>query len=526
MVAKHAAVQAFKRPTLYWWIVVIAAGLDAVMVASIRGEVAQLLHHNLFIGICAISCVGMICYFWLNGVKDLAYTWCYHLKVKRAPMRVPERRPVGPDPRVAMVYCTCDDFAASALLASMRQTYGNYEVVILDDSRKPDYIAAIDAFAAEHSVRVIRRADRAGFKAGNLNHGLAQIDYDYFVLLDSDEVVPPEFIDRTLDYFAANPAAGIVQANHRASRSRNRFMRRFSVGVDSHWWAYQSVKDQFGFMSLLGHGATVSRACLEAAGGFPMLVAEDICLSIEARSAGYLTVFAPDVMCEEEFPVDFLAFKKRHNKWTQGNMEFIKTYSWRILTSRMSWYEKLDIVLFTYSLPLTAVFSLYVVANVVVFPAFGYSLIFPLWMLAPTVVFLIAPMLNDIVFHWGRMRHRDLFAYLGQSTVLYGSMFFVSLRASLASTFGKSVFVVTPKDDQQLTFRQAVTANWVEAVLAIAASVVAVIFTGSIFGVAFLVLPALWMSYMSVMHQSDERARRRRTALEEFAHRVNEVFGT
>jgi cellulose synthase/poly-beta-1,6-N-acetylglucosamine synthase-like glycosyltransferase len=110
-------------------------------------------------------------------------------------------------------------------------------------------------------------------------------------------------------------------------------------------------------MSLLGHGAMVSRACYVAAGGFPHLVAEDLCFSIEARIRGYYVAFAEDIVCEEEYPVDYLAFKKRHSKWTQGNMEFIRTYTGRIFASSLSWLEKLDIVLFTYNLPLTAFFG-------------------------------------------------------------------------------------------------------------------------------------------------------------------------
>ena len=92
-------------------------------------------------------------------------------------------------------------------------------------------------------------------------------------------------------------------------------------------------------MSLLGHGAMVSRECYEAAGGFPHVVAEDLCFSIEARTKGFYVAFAENIRSQEEYPVDYLAFKKRHSKWTQGNMEFIKTYTKRILHSNMHWYE-------------------------------------------------------------------------------------------------------------------------------------------------------------------------------------------
>jgi hypothetical protein len=77
---------------------------------------------------------------------------------------------------------------------------------------------------------------------------------------------------------------------------------------------------------------------------------------------------------------------KRHSKWTQGNMEFIKRYTGTILRSPMRWFEKLDIVLFTYSLPLTAVFSLFVAMHVIVLPLMGYTLVYPLWMLVPTLM--------------------------------------------------------------------------------------------------------------------------------------------
>jgi cellulose synthase/poly-beta-1,6-N-acetylglucosamine synthase-like glycosyltransferase len=405
-----------------------------------------------------------------------------------------------------MVYCTYNDFSADSLERSARQRYGNVEVVILDDSTDPGSIAEVDAFAARHGMRVVRREDRVGFKAGNLNNFLRDASFDYFVILDSDEVTPPDFIDRALDYFAHYDNVGIVQANHVATRNRNDFMEMFAVGVDSHWIAYQTVKDRHGFLSLLGHGAMVSRECYVAAGGFPHVVAEDLCMSIAARDAGYVTAFAPDIVCEEEYPVDYLAFKKRHSKWTQGNMEFIKRYSGTIARSRMRWFEKLDIVLFTYSLPLTALFSLYVLLHLVVLPLAGYRLLYPLWMLVPTAAFLLAPMLNDIIFH-ARRPDRRLGRYLIHSMLLFGSMFFVSLRSSLKSAFGRSIFLVTPKEEQRVSIWAALKASRGELCFGVGLAFVAVAFTGSILPVVLIVVPALSSAYLTVLHQARPASR-------------------
>jgi cellulose synthase/poly-beta-1,6-N-acetylglucosamine synthase-like glycosyltransferase len=490
-----------KSSLVYVWIVSVASLLIALAFYSSAEAVRDALAAGPLPGLLALCSLGFIAYFWLNGTKDVVYTLYYHARLKAGGRRVP-RRGSEDAPRVVMVYCTFNDFNPASLQASMDLRYSNFAVVILDDSNDPDYRTSVDQFASQHGVRVIRRDNRQGFKAGNLNNYLrAELGWDYFVILDSDEIVPPHFIDRALDYFAAHDNVGIVQANHQATRARNPFMQRFSIGVDSHWNTYQVVKDRFGFMSLLGHGAMVSRECYEAAGGFPHVVAEDICLSIEARNKGYVTVFAEDIVCQEEFPVDFLAFKKRHNKWTQGNMEFIRNYTGTILRSNMRWFEKLDIVLFTYALPLTSVFSMYVLINVIIFPLLGYRFALPLWMLLPTLVFLFAPMLNDILYYAPKLGFRRLGFYLLQSTLLYGAMYSTSLRASVKSMLGSSTFIVTPKEDTRVSVREAIKLNRVELIAGITMALVAIGLTGSILPVMLLVTPAIFAMYLSVVHQ-------------------------
>lgn len=494
-----------KSPRLYVALLLLWAGLMTALAYPLALEVQRGFEHSAVVGL-AVALSGIfISYFWLNGIKDLIYTLMFHGNRGLLSLRVPADAAPSPDPEsvpsVALLYCTCDDFSPAALAACLDQSHPRTRAVILDDSKTEQSRQQVDAFAAEHGIEVVRRPDRTGFKAGNLNHYLRTADYDYFVILDSDEIIPRDFTRRCLDYFRHYPKAGVVQANHVATRNRNSFMGRFHPGVDSHWPAYQSVKNRFGFLSLLGHGAMVSRECYQAADGFPHLVAEDLCFSIEARNAGYLVVFAPDVVCEEEFPVSYHAFKKRHSKWAQGNMEFLKRYSLRILTSRMSWFEKLDIVLFTYSLPLTAFFSLYVAINVVALPALEYSVRLPLWTLVPTLLFVVAPMLNDIISLRSRMSIRQLGSYLGHSMLLYGSMFFTGLRASLTSLFGSAVFIVTPKEQERMTLRQAVSANWTELVFGVALAATSLWFTHSVLPVLLLVLPSFAVLYLARMHQ-------------------------
>lgn len=407
-----------------------------------------------------------ISYFWLNGVKDFIYVvWYYIAKsalIKRHEEIIDETVS-NCSAKVILAYCTCNDFDGNSLLKSMRQDYGNFETVILDDSGDEKYKRAIDEFAIKNGVTVIRRKDRKGFKAGNINNYLlsenVKNNYDYVVILDSDEILPPNFIKESLKYFLKYKNVGIVQANHISTRNRNLFMKLFHIGVNSHWPTYQTMKHFYGFSTMLGHGAMISRECYLAAGGFPNLVAEDLCLSIEARNHGYYVAFAPNIVCEEEYPVDYVAFKKRHSKWTQGNLEFIKRYTGKIIKSKMKWYEKADIVLFTYNLPLTAIFAFFIFLNLVFAPLLNINLgaVYKLWMIIPTVIFFFSPMLNDFIVWTTKFNPLRNLAYFFGVIVLYGSMLTTSLISALLGMCGKKAkFIVTPKTATKITFWQAV----------------------------------------------------------------------
>ena len=407
-----------------------------------------------------------ISYFWLNGVKDFIYVvWYYIAKsalIKRHEEIIDEKVD-DYSAKVILAYCTCNDFDGNSLLKSMQQDYENFETVILDDSNDKKYKQTIDKFAARNGVKVVRRKDRKGFKAGNINHYLldetVKNSYDFVVILDSDEILPHNFIKESLKYFVKYKNVGIVQANHISTRNRNLFMKLFHIGVNSHWPTYQTMKHFYGFSTMLGHGAMISRECYLAAGGFPNLVAEDLCLSIEARNHGYFVAFAPNIVCEEEYPIDYAAFKKRHSKWTQGNLEFIKKYTKKIIKSKMKWYEKADIVLFTYNLPLTAIFAFFIFLNLVFAPLLGINLgaVYKLWMIIPTIIFFFSPMLNDVITWTTKLNPLRNIVYFFSVIVLYGSMLTTSLLSALLGMCGKKAkFIVTPKTTSKISFWQAV----------------------------------------------------------------------
>lgn len=453
-----------------------------------------------------------ILYFWLNGTKDVIYVVWYYINKKRLSkydrkVHKQELNDKYEQSKVALLYCTCNDFNGEALAKCLDQDHINSDFYILDDSTQPEYIVQIDKFVSQYTDRrviVVRRKNHKGFKAGNLNNWLKQYmnNYDYFVILDSDEVIPDNFVTDCLKFFQYYENCGIVQCNHVSTNNVNKFMELFHIGVNSHWPTYQTVKHNNGFMSLLGHGAMVSKECVINSSYFDEVVAEDLVFTIKARMHGYMCAFNISTVCQEEYPIDYLAFKKRHRKWTEGNMEFIKQYTLPILRSNMNWYEKLDIFLFTYNLPLTAFFSLYVLLNISIFPLLDYKLHYPWWLIIPTIIFFIAPMANDFItytFTKKRIAFYKVIWYMFNTFILYGSMFYISLQASFLGFLGKkAIFHVTPKDSKHITFIESIKYNKDEIIFGIVLSIISFISSRNITPVLMLITPSFLCLFLTM----------------------------
>ena len=480
-----------------------------------------------------------ISYFWLNGVKDFIYVAWYYLFRRRLYRRyfdIIDTDVRGVKDKILLAYCTCNDFDGKSLEESMRQSYPYFDVVILDDSTSDEYREKVNEFALKHGIKVVRRENREGFKAGNINHYFFSEEckekgYDYYVILDSDEILPRNYLYESLKYFYARKNVGIVQANHVSDRNRNFFMKLFHVGVNSHWPTYQTMKHFYGFSTMLGHGAMIKRDCYEKAGGFPPLVAEDLCLSIEARNAGYYVAFAPNIVCKEEYPIDYVAFKKRHSKWTQGNLEFIKKYTGKIARSKMKWYEKLDIALFTYNLPLTAVFAFFIFANLMIAPLLKIDLgaAYSPWMIIPTVIFFFSPMLNDFFTWTFRLNPLRTLVYTVSVIMLYGSMLTTSLISAAMGMMGKKAhFIVTPKSSQKIGVWFALKFQWKEIVFSSVLLVISLLFHRGVLPVLLIVTTgyaSIALLFFSNVRYSEEETAAIDKQTTELSLSANRLFG-
>lgn len=412
---------------------------------------------------------------WLYGVYNITV-----VVFARITARLDRHQPAVPAisrqlPRVAVLYTTYNDFSEAAAETCVAQDYPHARVYLLDDSTSDEARRRVDAFAALHRDRVdvVRRADREGFKAGNLNHALtAHVTEPYFVVVDADERLPEDFVRTLVPRMEADASVGFIQANHECLATGGRLQADMHVGVDVHWKWYQPLRNRFGFVMFLGHGAIIRRAAWEATGGFPHIVSEDLALAIEAREHGYVGQFAEDVVCYEEFPPTVRDFRRRHVKWSRGTSEFLHHYTRRLVMSRrLSLAEKLDILFPTLNLPLTLFFFAFMIIAGIALPltsgdvdvltiesAWG-ALEVPIYRLPAafddlhrtdlylvTVATIASPVLSFVLALWRQPLRLVLF--LINSTALYATLAPLTALAVLGDTFTRTAtFIVTGERD-------------------------------------------------------------------------------
>lgn len=416
----------------------------------------------------------MLGYMWLGSVKDFVFSFsflCFGKRIAKPYEKIiyadekawAGMRRNGKNPKFLLLYCTCNDFNPDALKACMEQDYDRFETVILDDSTKEEYKKAIDGFALETGAKIVRRESREGFKAGNLNHYLqGKTDYDYFVVLDSDERIPKNYIQETLKYFAYSPKVGVVQAAHKATKGKNLFQNLMGLSVKSNGRICQVMKNFYGSNALIGHGMSISRSCYEATQGFPKVVAEDISFAIDVKNSGFEVIYAPNIVCKEEFPVNYLCLKKRQAKWVQGNVEFMKKYNRDIHNSKMSWYEKLDVILSHYNLPIIPMLSMLLVLNTVIIGALGFEVGgYSLALVSLMLLFLISPLIPDFFVHGRKENILKLIGYALLNFVVYASLVPMMIGTVVCALFGKKAkFIVTPKEETHITFKDAIAGSF------------------------------------------------------------------
>jgi len=248
-----------------------------------------------------------------NAVQAVGFWWTCAGERRR-------RRAVWHDPPPAVdvlvpVFDEPVSVVEPTVRAAVAMTGAQVTVHVLDDGASD----AMAAMAARHGAGYLRRDDRAGAKAGNINHALAHTQAPLVAVLDCDHVPEPHFVEALLGDLA-DPLVGFVQApQYYANWDRGE--------VPAAAWSQQALffgpiargKDGHDAMFCCGTNVLFRRAALEQVGGFPDdSVTEDFELSIRLHERGWRSRYVPEVVAHGLGPEDMASYVSQQQRWSRG----------------------------------------------------------------------------------------------------------------------------------------------------------------------------------------------------------------
>ena len=263
--------------------------------------------------------------------------------------------PALPDsllPHVLVQLPVCDEgpLALRVAKAAARLDWprDRLEIQLLDDGKAEFHEELCEA--AQQGVpdgidfSVLRRGERAGFKAGNLAFGLNHSDAPFVAIFDADFVPPPDFLRRTVPALVADPGLAFVQARWgHANRSRNWLTRAQGMLLDGHFAVEQEARYRAGLpISFNGTAGVWNRRAIDQGGGWTGdTLTEDLDLSIRCALKGWRGAMMSDLEVPGELPETAAAWRAQQARWTKGHAQVARKLLPRILTSRMPLWKKL-----------------------------------------------------------------------------------------------------------------------------------------------------------------------------------------
>ncbi len=221
------------------------------------------------------------------------------------------------------------------------------QIQILDDSTDETTAIATQRCLrlAEQGldISVVRRPDRAGFKAGALAHGLTLATGELVAVFDADFRPRPDFLRQVIAEFS--PGVGLVQARWSHPHAMASWITRLqALQLDHHFTLEQRGRDAGGLlMSFNGTAGVWRRQCIEEAGGWRAdSLTEDLDLSYRAQLAGWRLRYVDALDAPAELPQVMGAVRTQQFRWMKGGAQVARLMLARLWRSEQPLRRKIQ----------------------------------------------------------------------------------------------------------------------------------------------------------------------------------------
>ncbi|HKE22951.1 MAG TPA: cellulose synthase family protein [Bryobacteraceae bacterium] len=330
------------------------------------------------------------------------------------------------------------------------------QIQVLDDSTDdttPFAEALVERYRnMGYPIEFHHRTNRHGFKAGALQEGLESATGELVAVFDADFCPPPEFLMKTVHFFA-DPEIGVVQTRWSyLNRDYNFLTEVEAMLLDGHFILEHGARSRAGlFFNFNGTAGILRKAMIADAGGWEHdTLTEDSDLSYRAQLKGWRFVYLPGLDCPSELPVEMHGFQVQQSRWAKGLTQVAKKLLPRILKADIPLRTKIEAFMHltpNISYPLMIVVSALMLPVMVVRFYMG-----PLEMLYIDLPLIVASFWSISLFYM--VAQRELYPKTWKRSLLMLPMLMavgvgltiINARAVLEALFGiQTAFARTPK---------------------------------------------------------------------------------
>ncbi len=204
-------------------------------------------------------------------------------------------------------------------LVAAQAMHGRHTTYCLDDGRSE----VIRGIAAEVGVEYMVREGNAHAKAGNVNHALSRTSGDFFVILDADFVVAPEFLHETVPFFA-DPRVAFVQTPQVYGNLSSLISRGAGYMQTVFYRFTQPGKNRFNAAFCVGTNVIFRRAATQQIGGiYQDSKSEDVWTSLKLHERGWRSIYISTELAVGATPETIESYTKQQLRWATGGFEIL-----------------------------------------------------------------------------------------------------------------------------------------------------------------------------------------------------------
>lgn len=330
-----------------------------------------------------------------------------------------------------------------SLQAAINTSYPNKEIVVIDDGSTDNTFNISREFAQKGLIKLIRREESSGSKAGALNYGTAYATGDIVMCIDADTLIERKSLREIAKYFEDKEVIG-VSGNVRIMCGDNGRKNLLTKLQSYEYLITMEMGRRYNAIlnSLLIISGAFGAFRKNVFAGIGMYdkdtITEDFDLTVKVRKSGGKLRFAPDAVAWTYCPDNWKAWWRQRFRWTQGQVVTMLKHRNIIWTGRFSfplivsiydmWF--MDVILLIVRFVWLPIIILQFKDSLV----YMFSLIFIIYMASEMFVFMSAAMLSP--------RKNDLkLIYLAPLVIFFYRPLYSLLRftAIIAGMTGRKV---------------------------------------------------------------------------------------